>query len=36
VDAGNLTGDTVVRFRCEGQHPSYAELKTDILAALAA
>jgi ribonuclease P protein component len=36
VKAGNLTGDTIVRFRCEGQHPSYAELKTDILAALAA
>lgn len=35
VDAGNLTGDTIVRFRCEGQQPSFAELERDILEALA-
>ena len=36
VDAGHMTGDIIVRFRCEGQQPSFDELKADILGALAA
>jgi len=36
VDAGRMTGDTIVRFRCEGQQPSFDDLKTDIIGALAA
>jgi hypothetical protein len=31
-----MTGDVIVRFRCEGPQPTYADLKTDILTALAA
>jgi hypothetical protein len=31
-----MTGDTIVRFRCEGQQPSFDDLKTDIIGALAA
>ena len=36
MDAGRMTGDTIVRFRCDGPHPSFEDLKTDILGALAA
>ncbi len=36
VDSGLMTGDVIVRFRCEGPQPTYADLKTDILTALAA
>ena len=35
VESGRLTGDVVVRFRCEGQQPSFADLKNDIMGALA-
>lgn len=34
VDSGQITGDVIVRFRCEGQQPSFAELKTQITTAL--
>lgn len=36
VDLGLMTGDTIVRFRCEGRQPSFVDLKADILEALAA
>jgi len=36
VDAGQVTGDLIVRFRCEGRQPSFADLRSDILGALAA
>jgi ribonuclease P protein component len=36
VKSGQLTGDLIVRFRCEGQQPSFADLKNDIEGALAA
>ena len=36
VKSGQLTGDTVVRFRCEGHQPSFADLKADIEGALSA
>lgn len=35
VDTGQMSGDTIVRFRCEGRQPSFADLKNDILGALA-
>jgi len=34
VGTGQMTGDTIVRFRCEGRQPSFADLKSDILGAL--
>ena len=34
VGSGRLTGDVVVRFRCEGKQPSFSDLKKDILDAL--
>jgi hypothetical protein len=34
MDSGQITEDVIVRFRCEGQQPSYAELKTQITTAL--
>jgi ribonuclease P protein component len=30
IDRGVLTGDVIIRFRCEGSVPSFAELKAEI------
>lgn len=35
VETGHLTGDTIIRFRCEGVQPTYAELKKDLVDSLA-
>ena len=30
IDCGVLTGDVIIRFRCEGSVPSFVELKAEI------
>lgn len=30
VDSGSLTGDVIIRFRCEGNTPDYQTLKSEI------
>jgi ribonuclease P protein component len=30
IDEGLLTGDVIIRFRCEGSVPSFIELKSEI------
>lgn len=36
IDEGRLVGDVVIRFRCEGHTPSFAELDAEIDTALGA
>lgn len=34
IQTGNLTGDVVIRFRCEGNTPSFDELKRELTEAI--
>lgn len=35
IDGGALTGDVVIRFRCEGTVPDFAALESEIIGAVA-
>jgi ribonuclease P protein component len=34
IDSGDLTGDVVIRFRCEGNSPSFDELRHELVEAI--